>query len=195
MHGLSARRHPEQGWPHDHVEDRAPRRSVRHHVRNPSLWQFAEQPRKPASLHGDPQHHDVRGVLPDGAHKYGMARELEIDKEGMLHAPTGPGLTARSIRSDQTEDGSRATLKDTSPARSAGEALLSASRTRPPGWVPSAPDRHVRQLRRADKAALHRPVIDLQVSARHARCSGCVEDHGKLLGFSLTSIASLSLTR
>jgi L-alanine-DL-glutamate epimerase-like enolase superfamily enzyme len=33
-------------------------------------------------------------LLPDGAHKYGMAKELEIDREGMLHAPTGPGLAA-----------------------------------------------------------------------------------------------------
>lgn len=33
-------------------------------------------------------------LLPDGAHKYGMAKELEIDRDGMLHAPTGPGLAA-----------------------------------------------------------------------------------------------------
>ena len=33
-------------------------------------------------------------LLPHGAHKYGMARELEIDKDGLLHAPTGPGLGA-----------------------------------------------------------------------------------------------------
>ena len=33
-------------------------------------------------------------LLPDGAHKYGMAKELEIDSQGMLHAPTGPGLGA-----------------------------------------------------------------------------------------------------
>jgi L-alanine-DL-glutamate epimerase-like enolase superfamily enzyme len=31
-------------------------------------------------------------LLPDGAHKYGMAKELEIDKDGLLHAPTAPGL-------------------------------------------------------------------------------------------------------
>src|SRR5215510_3378412 len=31
-------------------------------------------------------------LLPDGAHKYGMAKEIEIDREGMLYAPTGPGL-------------------------------------------------------------------------------------------------------
>jgi L-alanine-DL-glutamate epimerase-like enolase superfamily enzyme len=33
-------------------------------------------------------------LLPDGAHKYGMAKEIEIDKDGLLHAPTGPGLGA-----------------------------------------------------------------------------------------------------
>jgi L-alanine-DL-glutamate epimerase-like enolase superfamily enzyme len=33
-------------------------------------------------------------LLPDGAHKYGMAKELEIDREGMMHAPTGAGLAA-----------------------------------------------------------------------------------------------------
>jgi L-alanine-DL-glutamate epimerase-like enolase superfamily enzyme len=33
-------------------------------------------------------------LLPDGAHKYGMAKELQIDKEGLLHAPTGAGLGA-----------------------------------------------------------------------------------------------------
>jgi len=31
-------------------------------------------------------------LLPDGAHKYGMAKELEIDQDGLLHAPTAPGL-------------------------------------------------------------------------------------------------------
>jgi L-alanine-DL-glutamate epimerase-like enolase superfamily enzyme len=31
-------------------------------------------------------------LLPDAAHKYGMAKELEIDKDGLLHAPTAPGL-------------------------------------------------------------------------------------------------------
>jgi L-alanine-DL-glutamate epimerase-like enolase superfamily enzyme len=33
-------------------------------------------------------------LLPDGAHKYGMAKELEIDADGLLHAPTAPGLGA-----------------------------------------------------------------------------------------------------
>ncbi len=34
-------------------------------------------------------------LLPHGAHKYGMRKELEIDKDGFLHAPTGPGLGAQ----------------------------------------------------------------------------------------------------
>jgi L-alanine-DL-glutamate epimerase-like enolase superfamily enzyme len=33
-------------------------------------------------------------LLPHGAHKYGMATEIEIDQDGMMHAPTGPGLGA-----------------------------------------------------------------------------------------------------
>jgi len=33
-------------------------------------------------------------LLPHGAHKYGMAKELEIDKDGLMHAPSGPGLAA-----------------------------------------------------------------------------------------------------
>jgi L-alanine-DL-glutamate epimerase-like enolase superfamily enzyme len=31
-------------------------------------------------------------LLPDGAHKYGMVKELEIDANGLMHAPTEPGL-------------------------------------------------------------------------------------------------------
>ncbi len=33
-------------------------------------------------------------LLPDGAHKYGLESELEIDEHGLLHAPDGPGLGA-----------------------------------------------------------------------------------------------------
>jgi L-alanine-DL-glutamate epimerase-like enolase superfamily enzyme len=33
-------------------------------------------------------------LLPHEAHKYGLARELEIDADGLLHAPAGPGLGA-----------------------------------------------------------------------------------------------------
>jgi hypothetical protein len=31
-------------------------------------------------------------LLPDGAHKYGMLKELEIDAKGLMHAPGVPGL-------------------------------------------------------------------------------------------------------
>ena len=31
-------------------------------------------------------------LLPDGAHKYGMAEDLTPDKDGLMHAPTEPGI-------------------------------------------------------------------------------------------------------
>ena len=31
-------------------------------------------------------------LLPDGAHKYGMIKELEIDRDGLMHAPMAPGV-------------------------------------------------------------------------------------------------------
>jgi L-alanine-DL-glutamate epimerase-like enolase superfamily enzyme len=33
-------------------------------------------------------------LKPDGAHKYGLLKELEIDSDGLIHAPDGPGLGA-----------------------------------------------------------------------------------------------------
>lgn len=33
-------------------------------------------------------------LLPHGAHKYGMVKEIDIDQDGLMHAPTGPGLGA-----------------------------------------------------------------------------------------------------
>jgi L-alanine-DL-glutamate epimerase-like enolase superfamily enzyme len=33
-------------------------------------------------------------LLPDAMQKYGLARDIEIDPEGYVHAPTGPGLGA-----------------------------------------------------------------------------------------------------
>src|SRR5580698_9819366 len=35
-------------------------------------------------------------LLPHGAHKYGMAKEIDIDQNGMMHAPTAPGLGAET---------------------------------------------------------------------------------------------------
>jgi L-alanine-DL-glutamate epimerase-like enolase superfamily enzyme len=34
-------------------------------------------------------------LLPHGAHKYGMAQELDIDRDGLFHAPSGSGLGAQ----------------------------------------------------------------------------------------------------
>jgi L-alanine-DL-glutamate epimerase-like enolase superfamily enzyme len=31
-------------------------------------------------------------LLPDGAHKYGMVADLSPDRDGMMHAPTEPGI-------------------------------------------------------------------------------------------------------
>ena len=33
-------------------------------------------------------------LLPDGAQKYGMAEEIVVDANGMVHAPKGSGLGA-----------------------------------------------------------------------------------------------------
>jgi L-alanine-DL-glutamate epimerase-like enolase superfamily enzyme len=33
-------------------------------------------------------------LLPDGAHRYGLAEEFRPDADGLLHAPTAPGLGA-----------------------------------------------------------------------------------------------------
>ena len=30
--------------------------------------------------------------MPDGAHQYGMTKELEIDRDGLMHAPMAPGV-------------------------------------------------------------------------------------------------------
>ncbi len=32
--------------------------------------------------------------LPDAAHKYGLLQDIEVDQDGYVHAPTGPGLGA-----------------------------------------------------------------------------------------------------
>ena len=33
-------------------------------------------------------------LLPDAAQKYGLVREIEVDRDGLVHAPSGPGLGA-----------------------------------------------------------------------------------------------------
>jgi L-alanine-DL-glutamate epimerase-like enolase superfamily enzyme len=34
-------------------------------------------------------------LLPAGAQKYGLVEDIEVDRQGLVHAPTGPGLGAR----------------------------------------------------------------------------------------------------
>ena len=34
-------------------------------------------------------------LLPSESQKYGLLEDLEIDEQGMIHAPTGPGLGAQ----------------------------------------------------------------------------------------------------
>jgi L-alanine-DL-glutamate epimerase-like enolase superfamily enzyme len=33
-------------------------------------------------------------LLPDGAQKYGLVRDIEVDGQGLVHAPMRPGLGA-----------------------------------------------------------------------------------------------------
>ena len=33
-------------------------------------------------------------LLPDAAQKYGLAPDITVDRDGLVHAPTGPGLGA-----------------------------------------------------------------------------------------------------
>jgi L-alanine-DL-glutamate epimerase-like enolase superfamily enzyme len=34
-------------------------------------------------------------LLPDAANKFGLIEDIEVDREGLVHAPMGPGLGAR----------------------------------------------------------------------------------------------------
>ncbi len=36
-------------------------------------------------------------LLPDAAQKYGLAKDIEMDSEGYVHAPTGPGPPGAAI--------------------------------------------------------------------------------------------------
>ena len=36
----------------------------------------------------------VEVLMPDGAQKYGLAQDIGVDAQGLVHAPTGPGLGA-----------------------------------------------------------------------------------------------------
>ena len=128
-------------------------------------------------------------LLPDGAHKYGMVKDLEIDKDGLMHAPTEPGLGGRDrFRPDQAQDRGRAAVgsNGTSPAI-AGE-VTGSPRVELDHQIRFHLHRirHVRQLRRAHEAALHRAVIDLQI-LRHVALGALrrVQHHRELLGLLL----------
>ena len=34
-------------------------------------------------------------LLPDRAHKYGLLEDIVVDRQGLVHAPKGPGLGAK----------------------------------------------------------------------------------------------------
>ena len=34
-------------------------------------------------------------LLPDAAQKYGLVKDIEVDRDGLVHAPNGPGLGAK----------------------------------------------------------------------------------------------------
>ena len=34
-------------------------------------------------------------LLPDAAQKYGLAQDITVDAQGLVHAPTAPGLGAK----------------------------------------------------------------------------------------------------
>jgi len=34
-------------------------------------------------------------LLPDGAQKYGLVEDITVDRNGLVHAPAGPGLGAK----------------------------------------------------------------------------------------------------
>ena len=63
-------------------------------VRGAPLGQFAEQPGEPASVHGAPQHHDVRGAAAGRRAQIRDGEGAGDRPRGLLHAPTGPGLAA-----------------------------------------------------------------------------------------------------
>ncbi len=48
-------------------------------------------------------------LLPDGANKFGLVEDITVDSEGLVHAPTGPGLGA-AIDFDRIEHGKQAVL-------------------------------------------------------------------------------------
>ena len=107
-HRLPAGRYPEQGRSHHHAEDRPSGGGVQHQIRNPPFGEFAEQSGQPPSLHGDPQHDDVRGAIArwraQVRHGEGTGDRSRWDAACANRA--GPGGGDR-LRSDQAQDGER----------------------------------------------------------------------------------------
>ena len=71
-------------------QDRASRRVLPHELRGNSLNNIA-------NLHlimaiRNCEYFEV--LLPDGAQKYGLLQDIEVDAKGLVHAPTKPGLGA-----------------------------------------------------------------------------------------------------
>ena len=114
---LPARRRRGQGRDHPAGEDRASGRGVPHELRDPPRRQLAEQ-------RGQPARHAWRirnceffeVLLPDGAQKYGLVQDIEVDAQGLVHAPTGPGPGRRDrLRADRAQDRGGAALSGVFP--------------------------------------------------------------------------------
>ncbi len=51
-------------------------------------------------------------LLPDAMQKYGLAEDITVDRDGLVHAPTAPGLGAQHrLRPDRTQEGGGVELK------------------------------------------------------------------------------------
>ena len=104
-----------------------------HQVRSPSLRQFAEQPGQPASVHGDPQHHDVRGAAA------GRGAQIRHGEGAGDRSATGccmrrPARAWRRdrLRSDQAEDGGVLRFGPPAPVTMQATSALRDSASAPP---------------------------------------------------------------
>ena len=51
-------------------------------------------------------------LLPDAMQKYGLAEDITVDRDGLVHAPTGPGLGDEiDFDADRAQEGRRTELK------------------------------------------------------------------------------------
>ena len=85
---------PDQRRPHDDAEDRAPRRGLPHDLRGAPRRQFAQQPGAAALCLAIRNTTYFEVLLPHGAHKYGLIKDIEIGKDGLAHCPKTPGIGA-----------------------------------------------------------------------------------------------------